>query len=94
MSDSSIVDAGNGPDEDGIHFYNMSGTSSITNTTINCTVAVPNTTGGDDHLNLQMQSGTLNLTISNGSATNATRVNQAPTIGIVRFDIIALVARV
>jgi len=73
LSDSSIVDAGNGPDEDGIHFYNMSGTSSITNTAINCTVAVPNTTGGDDHLNLQMQSGTLNLTISNGSATNANK---------------------
>ena len=73
LSDSSIVDAGNGPDEDGIHFFNMSGTSSITNTTINCTVVAPNTTGGDDHLNLQMQSGTLNLTISGGSATNANK---------------------
>ena len=73
LSNSSIVDVGNGPDEDGIHFFNMSGTSSITNTTFNCTVVTHNTTGGDDHINLQMQSGTLNLTISGGSATNANK---------------------
>lgn len=73
LSNSSIVNAGNEPDEDSIHFFNMSGTSAITNTTMNCTVPTPNTTGGDDHLNLQMQSGTLNLTISGGSATNANK---------------------
>ena len=73
LSNSSIVDVGNGPDEDGIHFFNMSGTSSITNNTFTCTVATHNTTGGDDHINLQMQSGTLNLTISGGSANNANK---------------------
>ncbi|MBK8501166.1 MAG: hypothetical protein IPL46_02595 [Saprospiraceae bacterium] len=73
LNNSSIVDVGNEADEDGIHFYNMSGTCAITNTTINCTVATPNTTGGDDHLNLQMQSGSLNLSISSGSATNANK---------------------
>ena len=73
LSNSSITDAGNAPDEDGIHFFNMAGTSSITNTTITSTVAIPNTTGGDDHLNLQTQSGTLNLTISGGSATTANK---------------------
>ncbi|MFN0148412.1 MAG: beta strand repeat-containing protein, partial [Dehalococcoidia bacterium] len=73
LSNSSITNAGNEPDEDGIHFFNMSGTSAITNTTITSTVPTPNTTGGDDHLNLQMQSGTLNLTISGGSATNANK---------------------
>lgn len=73
LLNSSIVDAGNGPDEDGIHFYNMSGTCAITNSTINCTVGVPNTTGGDDHLNLQTTSGTLNLMITGGSVTNANK---------------------
>jgi hypothetical protein len=73
LRNSSIVDAGNEADEDSIHFFNMSGTSAITNTTLNCTVATPNTTGGDDHLNLQMQAGTLNLTISGGSATSANK---------------------
>ena len=73
LLNSTIVDAGNAPDEDGIHFYNMSGTCAITNSTINCTVVTPNTTGGDDHLNLQNTSGTLNLTITGGSATNANK---------------------
>lgn len=73
LANSSIVNAGNEPDEDGIHFFNMSGTSAITNTILNCTVATPNTTGGDDHLNLQTNTGTLNLTISGGSATNANK---------------------
>lgn len=73
LLNSTILNAGNEPDEDGIHFYNMSGTCAITNTTINCTVATPNTTGGDDHMNLQTTSGTLTLAISGGSATNANK---------------------
>ena len=73
LANSSITNAGNEADEDGVHFYNMTGTSSITNTVLMSTVVTPNTTGGDDHLNLQMQSGTLNLTISGGSATNANK---------------------
>jgi len=73
FNNSTITDAGNEPDEDGIHFYNMSGTSVISNSTIRCTVGTPNTTGGDDHMNLQMQSGTLNLTIAGGSITNANK---------------------
>ena len=40
----------------------MSGTSAITNTTI--------ASSGDDNLNLQTQSGTLNLMVSGGSATS------------------------
>lgn len=64
LSNSSITNAGNGADEDNIHFYNMSGTSAITNTTLTHTSG-----GGDDNLNLQTQAGTLNLTISGGSAT-------------------------
>ncbi|RWC25492.1 MAG: S-layer family protein [Mesorhizobium sp.] len=63
LSNSSISNAGNSADEDGIHFYNMSGTSAITNTTI--------TGSGDDNFNLQTQSGTLALTISGGSSTGA-----------------------
>jgi hypothetical protein len=73
LSNSSITDAGNEADEDGIHFFNMTGTSAITNTTLTSTVATPNTTGGDDLLNLQTQSGTLTLTITGGSATNANK---------------------
>ncbi|WP_206535346.1 hypothetical protein [Mesorhizobium sp. M7A.F.Ca.US.011.01.1.1] len=63
LSNSSISNAGNGADEDGIHFYNMSGTSAVTNTTI--------TGSGDDNFQLQNQSGTLALTISGGSSTGA-----------------------
>lgn len=63
LSNSSISNAGNGADEDGIHFYNMSGTSAVTNTTI--------TGSGDDNFQLQTQSGTLALTISGGSSTGA-----------------------
>jgi len=73
LSNSSITDVGNEADEDGLHFYNMSGTSAITNTTFNSTVVTPNTTGGDDHVNLQMQSGTLTLNVTGGSATNANK---------------------
>ncbi|MER9376477.1 inverse autotransporter beta domain-containing protein [Mesorhizobium sp. M0491] len=63
LSNSSISNAGNGADEDGIHFYNMSGISAVTNTTI--------MGSGDDNFQLQTQSGTLALTISGGSSTGA-----------------------
>ncbi|MDP1584286.1 MAG: cadherin domain-containing protein [Bradyrhizobium sp.] len=63
LLNSSIENVGNAADEDGIHFYNMSGTSSIINTTINSSF--------DDNLNLQTTSGNLDLTISGGSATNS-----------------------
>src|SRR5690606_23437928 len=46
LLNSSIGGAGNGPDEDGIHFFNMAGTGRIVKTTI--------TGSGDDNLNLQM----------------------------------------
>jgi hypothetical protein len=62
LSNSSVTNVGNGPDEDGLHFYNMSGSSAITNTTFT------NTTG-DDNVNIQNQSGTLDLAITGGSAT-------------------------
>ncbi|MDO9299008.1 tandem-95 repeat protein [Bradyrhizobium sp.] len=64
LSNSSISNVGNEADEDGIHFFNMSGASAITNTTI--------TGSFDDNLNLQTQSGNLDLTITGGSATNST----------------------
>jgi len=63
LLNSSITGVGNASDEDGIHFYNMSGTGRIVNTTI--------TGSGDDNLNLQMQSGNLDLHIEGGSASNA-----------------------
>ncbi|MBR1266842.1 cadherin domain-containing protein [Bradyrhizobium sp. AUGA SZCCT0222] len=65
LSNSSISNVGNAADEDGIHFFNMSGTSAITNTTI--------TGSFDDHLNLQTQSGNLDLTISGGSVSASTQ---------------------
>jgi uncharacterized repeat protein (TIGR01451 family) len=72
LTNSSITNVGNAADEDNIHFYNMSGTCAITNTTLTHTSG-----GGDDNLNLQMQSGTLTLTISGGSAVGtAGGVNQ------------------
>src|SRR6185369_17062063 len=63
LLNSTVTNAGNEADEDNVHFYNMSGTCAITNTTLTHTSG-----GGDDNLNLQTQSGTLNLTISGGSA--------------------------
>ncbi len=63
LLNSTITNVGNAADEDNIHFYNMSGTSSIVNTVLTHTSG-----GGDDNLNLQMQSGNLDLTISGGSA--------------------------
>ncbi|WP_218029235.1 hypothetical protein, partial [Segetibacter aerophilus] len=63
LLNSTITNVGNEADEDNIHFFNMSGTSFITNTILSHTSG-----GGDDNLNLQTTSGTLNLTISGGSA--------------------------
>ena len=72
LLNSTVTNVGNAADEDNIHFFNMTGTSVITNTTLTHTAG-----GGDDNLNLQMQSGTLNLTISGGSAVGITGgVNQ------------------
>ena len=63
LLNSTVTNVGNAADEDNIHFFNMTGTCAITNTTL-----THNSGGGDDNLNLQMQAGTLNLTISGGSA--------------------------
>jgi VCBS repeat-containing protein len=63
LLNSSIAGVGNASDEDGIHFYNMSGTGRIVNTTISGS--------GDDNVDLQMQSGNLDLYISGGNASTA-----------------------
>jgi hypothetical protein len=67
LSNSTLANLGNGPDEDGLHFYNMVGTCSITNTTI--------TSSGDDNINIQNNTtpiapptATSNITITGGSA--------------------------
>jgi len=69
LTNSTLTNLGNGPDEDGLHFYNMVGTSAITNTTI--------TSSGDDNVNIQNnnnlagdlpQTTTGTITISGGSA--------------------------
>jgi methionine-rich copper-binding protein CopC len=45
LTNSVLANLGDGPDEDGLHFYNLVGTSAITNTTI--------TSSGDDNVNIQ-----------------------------------------
>ena len=56
LADSSISNVGNEVDEDNIHFFNMSGTSAITNTILTKLI------GEDgDSLDLQTQSGNLDL---------------------------------
>ncbi len=45
LSNSVLSGLGGGPDEDGLHFYNMVGTCAITNTSI--------TSSGDDNVNIQ-----------------------------------------
>src|SRR5262249_53416838 len=59
LSNSTLANLGNEADEDGIHVFNMLGTSSITNTTI--------TSSGDDNVNIQNASGTGTITITGGS---------------------------
>src|SRR6185295_10411815 len=72
LLNSTVTNVGNAADEDNIHFFNMSGTSAITNTTLTHTSG-----GADDNLNLQTQAGSLNQTISGGSAVGtAGGVNQ------------------
>jgi hypothetical protein len=69
LTNSTLANLGNGPDEDGLHFYNMVGTSAITNTTI--------TSSGDDNVNIQNnnnlpgdlpQTTTGSITVTGGSA--------------------------
>lgn len=45
LSNSVLSGLGNGPDEDGLHFYNMVGTCAISNNSI--------TSSGDDNVNIQ-----------------------------------------
>ncbi len=59
LSNSVLSGLGGGPDEDGLHFYNMLGTCAITGTTV--------TSSGDDNVNIQNASGTSNITITGGS---------------------------
>ena len=69
LLNSVLTSLGGGPDEDGIHFFNMLGTSEITNTTI--------TSSGDDNVNIQNNTNlalpagmtaVTTLTITGGSA--------------------------
>jgi hypothetical protein len=59
LTNSTIQNTGNGADEDGLHFFNMLGTNTITNTSI--------TSSGDDNVNIQNASGTSTITITGGS---------------------------
>ena len=60
LSNSTLSRLGNAPDEDGLHFHNLLGTNSISNTTI--------TSSGDDNVNIQNLSATAStITITGGS---------------------------
>jgi Big-like domain-containing protein/putative Ig domain-containing protein len=66
LSNSTVQNAGNAPDENGLSVYNLLGTNSITNTSI--------TGSGDDNLNIQNDSATAStITITGGSFNNAVR---------------------
>lgn len=65
LTNSSLTGIGNAADEDGIHFLNMSGTSSITNTSV--------TGSFDDNLIVQNLTGTGTLTISGSTFSNSTQ---------------------
>jgi len=79
LSNSALSNLGNGPDEDGIHFFNMSGASAITNTTI--------ASSGDDNVNIQNNTnlasistvGTINVT---GGSFNAGVLGSGLLFGI------------
>jgi hypothetical protein len=58
LSNSSLLNTGNGPDEDGLHFYNMLGTNAITATSI--------VSSGDDNVNIQNASGTSSIAVTGG----------------------------
>jgi hypothetical protein len=59
LSNGTIQSTGNAADEDGLHFFNMLGTNTITATSI--------TSSGDDNVNIQNASGTSTITITGGS---------------------------
>lgn len=62
LSNSTLSSLGSGPDEDGLHFYNMLGTNNITNTTIS--------SSGDDNVTIQNASGTSTINVTGGSFTS------------------------
>ncbi|KAB2933813.1 MAG: tandem-95 repeat protein [Candidatus Contendobacter sp.] len=63
LSNSALSGLGNAPDEDGLHFHNMLGTNSITNTTI--------ASSGDDNVNIQNLVATAStINITGGSFNN------------------------
>jgi hypothetical protein len=60
LSSSVLSGLGNGPDEDGLHFHNLLGTSSITGTSISGS--------GDDNVNIQNRSSTAaSISFTSGS---------------------------
>lgn len=59
LANSALLNCGNGPDEDGLHFYNMLGTNNITSTTV--------TSSGDDNVNIQNASGVSTINVTGGS---------------------------
>ncbi|MFN7938359.1 MAG: Ig-like domain-containing protein [Bryobacteraceae bacterium] len=73
LQNSSFTNVGNAADEDGIHFFNMLGTCSITNTTF--------TSSGDDNINIQNNT---NLTIPSGmtAVTNLTITGGSANTGV------------
>lgn len=59
LANSALLNCGNGPDEDGLHFYNMLGTNNITSTTV--------TSSGDDNVNIQNDAGVSTINVTGGS---------------------------
>jgi hypothetical protein len=58
LTNSSLESTGNAFGEDGLHFYNMLGTNTITNTSI--------VTSGNDNMNVQNASGVSSITVTGG----------------------------
>jgi hypothetical protein len=63
LINSTILNAGNAADEDGIHAYRLSGTNAITNTSV--------TSSGDDNVNIQNNTN-LGTVFTNTSTINVT----------------------
>lgn len=65
LQNSSLANTGNASDEDGLHFYNMLGTNTISNNSI--------VSSGDDNVNIQNASGTSTIAISGGQFNTGVR---------------------
>ncbi|HEX8466469.1 MAG TPA: Ig-like domain-containing protein, partial [Allosphingosinicella sp.] len=79
LASSTISGHGDEAGEGGMRFWNLTGTSSITNSTFS--FAAADATAGENHIDIRNGSGTLNLAMS-GNTFNTTRTSASGSGGL------------